>query len=70
MQIFSHTVASWSYTHTFYDHVFAQAPGLDTAADTLAKPLGESLADTDSHLDAGQWYVEGGLGWRVYDLRD
>ena len=26
MKLSSHTVASWSYSHTFYDHVFAQAP--------------------------------------------
>ena len=30
MQVLSHTVADWSYTHDFYDHVFAQAPAGST----------------------------------------
>ena len=34
MQIFSHTIASWSLSQTFYDHVFAQAPGGSTPTPT------------------------------------
>ena len=34
MQILSHVVASWNYSHNFYDHIFAQAPGGSTPTPT------------------------------------
>ena len=34
MQILSHVVASWNYSHTFYDYVAAQAPGGSTPPPT------------------------------------
>ena len=49
MKILSHTLADWSYTHDFYDHVFAQAPSGSNAA-----PSADTNANSNAnrHTDA------------------
>ena len=55
MQILSHVVASWNYSHTFYDHIFAQAPGGSTPPPTPSPSPSPTPTVTPTDGLIGYW---------------